>query len=518
MQTRTGDNHGLGPAADGVLHLRGEVLHHDPHLLVDRVRVQLDEGLQQVGGLFAVVAGIVLDDLQQPPVGRVGRVVVQHVEDEPLLDRLPHAVEAEGREAAVLAACAKEFQGPGFGRGGERERRQVRQPAALLHLGQDAALQLLLRRLGPGLLLFGLLQPPGGQYGLQALGALPRLGGVRLVDDDREPLAGQVADLLGDDRKLLQRGDDDRLAGFQGLLELARSGVDVLHHPQGLLELAHRALELAVEHAPVGDDHDRVEDPAVLRVMERRELVGQPSDGVRLARARGVLDQVALPRALLPGVGHEASHRVELMVAGEDQGAGARLAALVVLLLDLVDELPYQIQDAVPRPDALPQVGRRVALLRGRHRRIARPAELALVEGQEARRLVHKLRGDVDQLRVHREVSQASAVGQERLAGIAVAFVLRDGVLDVLSGERIFEFGGEERQTVQEDPEVQAVLVLLAVVELPHHREEVAPVEALEFLVEAAGGPEVGESKLAAGILDAVPQHVQRTPPLDLAG
>ena len=231
-----------------------------------------------------------------------------------------------------------------------------------------------------------------------------------------------------------------------------------------------------------------------------------------------MLDQVALSRAVFAGVGHQATHSIQLMVAREDQGASTCLPVLVVLLLDLVNELAHEIQYAVPRPDALPQVGCRVTLLRGRHRRIARSAELALIEGKEARLRARELRGDVDQFRVHRKVGQASAVGQERLAGIAVAFVLLDGVLNVLSGKRVLEFGGEERQAVQEDPEVQAVLVPLAVVKLPHHREEVALVEALEFLVEAAGRTEVRQSEFAAGVPDAVPQHVQRAAPLDLAG
>ena len=61
-------------------------------------------------------------------------------------------------------------------------------------------------------------------------------------------------------------------------------------------------LELAVEHAPVGDDDDRVEDALVARVVQRRELVRQPGDGVALAAAGRVLDQVALPGAFRPRV------------------------------------------------------------------------------------------------------------------------------------------------------------------------------------------------------------------------
>ena len=61
MQARARHDHRLGPAADLVLHLGGEVLHHDPDLLVDGVRVQLDEGLEQVLGLALVVARVGLD-------------------------------------------------------------------------------------------------------------------------------------------------------------------------------------------------------------------------------------------------------------------------------------------------------------------------------------------------------------------------------------------------------------------------------------------------------------------------
>ena len=125
----------------------------------------------------------------------------------------------------------------------------------------------------------------------------PDLRRVRLVDDHGEALARQLADLLRDHREFLERGDDDRLAELERLLELARSGVDVLHHAERLLELAHGGLQLPVEHAPVGDDDDRVEDAPVGGVVQRRELVREPGDGEALAAAGRVLDQVALPGA-----------------------------------------------------------------------------------------------------------------------------------------------------------------------------------------------------------------------------
>ena len=218
-----------------------------------------------------------------------------------------------------------------------------------------------------------LFQRAASEHGLEALGALARLRRVRLVHDHGEALARQLADLLGDHRELLQRGDDDRLARFERLLELARGGVDVLDHAERLLELAHGRLELAVEHAPVGDDHDRVEDAPVVGVVQRRELVREPGDGVALAAAGRVLDQVALAGAVRARVRHQPAHGIELLVAREDQEALAGLAALVVLFLDLVDELADEVEHAVARPGLLPEVGRGVALPRRRHGRLPAP-------------------------------------------------------------------------------------------------------------------------------------------------
>ena len=150
---------------------------------------------------------------------------------------------------------------------------------------------------------------------------------MRLVHDHGEALARQLADLLRDHGELLERGDDDRLARLERLLELARGGVDVLHHAERLLELAHRGLELAVEHAPVGDDDDRVEDAPVARVVERRELVGEPGDGEALAAAGRVLDQVALPRARRARVAPRACARSRAAGSAGRSGSACRSCA-----------------------------------------------------------------------------------------------------------------------------------------------------------------------------------------------
>ena len=114
-----------------------------------------------------------------------------------------------------------------------------------------------------GVFFLGNFQTASGQNQFQALGAFPGLGRMGLINDDREPLAGERAHLIRDDREFLKSGHDDRFAVLQGLFELTRSGVDVLHHPDRLLELPDGPLELAVQDSPISNDDDRVKHAPV---------------------------------------------------------------------------------------------------------------------------------------------------------------------------------------------------------------------------------------------------------------
>ncbi len=102
VRARAGHDHRLRPAADLVAREGAEVLDHHLGLLGDVVRMQAHEARQRPGGLLLVHLGIVLNGLDQPVVGLVGRVVLQHVQDEAFLDGLPHAVEVERLRLAAL--------------------------------------------------------------------------------------------------------------------------------------------------------------------------------------------------------------------------------------------------------------------------------------------------------------------------------------------------------------------------------------------------------------------------------
>ncbi len=301
-----------------------EVLDHDPNLLADGVRVEVYKRLEKVLGLSLVVVRVALHLLPQPPVRRVRRVAREDVEDEALLDRLPHAVKVEGIELAVGAARAEELKRFRLGCGGECEKAGVLRPT--MHR-RDLVDTVLLGRLLALFLNFGFFERASPQNVLDGLRApLAGLRGVSLVNDQSEALARQLGDFLhGVDAKLLERGHDDRLAGLEGLLELTRGRVDVLDDAQRLLELTHRGLELPVEHAPVRDDYDRVENTIVGGVVEGGQLVREPRDGEALAAPGRVLNEVPLASARHTRMSHELADGVGLLVPRKDEVAFAGL-------------------------------------------------------------------------------------------------------------------------------------------------------------------------------------------------
>ena len=139
---------------------------------------------------------------------------------------------------------------------------------------------------------------------------------MRLVDDDGEGLAALGGDLVEDEGELLHRRDDDLLALLDELAQIA-GALGVAHRRAHLHELLDGLLDLVVEDAPVGDHDHRVEH-LLAAALDADELVREPGDGVRLAAARRVLDQVALARAVGAHIGQGLPHHAELVVARQD--------------------------------------------------------------------------------------------------------------------------------------------------------------------------------------------------------
>ena len=135
------------------------------------------------------------------------------------------------------------------------------------------------------------------EHALQFGRRLAPLRAVGLVDDDGVAAPGDVADLLRHKGELLQSRDDDRHACPERPGVLGGVHVDLLDHSLFVFDLVDRVLELLVEHQAVGNDDDRIEDLLVLCVVEARQPVGDPGDGIALAAAGRVLDQIVGARA-----------------------------------------------------------------------------------------------------------------------------------------------------------------------------------------------------------------------------
>ena len=166
---------------------------------------------------------------------------------------------------------------------------------------------------------------------------------------------------------------------------------------------------------------------------------------------------------------------------------------------------------------SLPEVVGRIAGPGGRNRRVPCASEAPLVERQEPGLRAGELGGHEHLVRIHGEMGEAARVGEERLARVPVVSILPDGIFDVLAGERVLEFRREDGDAVQKEREIDALVALLAEVELANHREEVGRVQSLELLIETARWPEVSEPEFAPRVLDAVAQHVERSPAGDFA-
>ena len=502
------DHHRPRPAADLVPggDLLVEVVHHDLGLEADRVVVAFDEAPQFLSRLLDVELRVVLHCLGEPVVAGHRRVVRQHVQDEALLDRLLHGVAVEGVMAdgavGLRVGRAEDLQRLVLRGGGEREIAGVRQQPTRLHHAVDAVLE--------GLV-FGLLAG-GSEHARHGGRRSPALAGMGFINDDGEaPAALLVADLVEDDGELLDGRDDDLLARLEEPAQIA-GAVGVPHGGADLGVLPDRVVDLPVEDEPVGHHDDRVEDRhLVLRQVD--QLVGQPGDGVALAAARRMLDQVASARPVRSRVGQQPAHDVQLVITRPDLAPPlpARLGVLPLHHLGVVLE---DVGQALARQHLAPQVGGPDARGVGRVSRAVVPAP---VERQEPRRLSLEVGAEARLALVHGEVRDAAAEREQRLARVAVFHILLDRVGRCLLREAVLQLEGEDRQAVDEEAEVERSLRLVAAVaELPDDGEAVLQETFLRLGVPRRGSA-VEDFQIVRAVPDAVAQHRDGAALRDLA-
>lgn len=130
--------------------------------------------------------------------------------------------------------------------------------------------------------------------GFRAFAVLPL---VRLVNNDGKLAPAERLHIFLGKQELLDRADDDALFVVDSLCQ--RVGVflvvDGFHQADLMIKAVDSVLQLAVQHNAVGYHDDRIKDAVVLCIVDGGQPVGDPRNGVGLARTRRVLDQVVLP-------------------------------------------------------------------------------------------------------------------------------------------------------------------------------------------------------------------------------
>ena len=226
----------------------------------------------------------------------------------------------------------------------------------------------------------------------------------------------------------------------------------------------------------------------------------QPCHRLRFARACRVLNQVVMACAFGLGQIHELTYSPQLVETREE----GRLLFVSDLHLIRLDEMLDDVEQAVRLPDVAPQIcSGVVAFDDGIH--------AVLVEGQKLRFFALQARRHKGVVVIHRKMHEASL--QEGVVRLAVCPVLADAVHIVLVGELILQLRRDDRQSIAEDDQVDAVLAVgccCRIAHLPHHRKAVGLIQQVRL--RAFGSHFILEGhkpNLGAFDLDAFLQHVQ---------
>ena len=288
-----------------------------------------------------------------------------------------------------------------------------------------------------------------------------------------------------------------------------------------MIELEDRPLELPVEHYPVGDHDDLVEDRLVVVAEQVRQPVRKPRDRIGLPRPGRMLDEVVMPRPALSRVADHRLHRMPLMEPGKDERRGMRALprALLARRLDMHEPL-QDLQPVIPLPDIAPKIRNIITIIRNgpwvpRPPRLTRPAR-AEVKRQELGFPPLEPRRDEGAVGVNREVHERPP-REERVVLIPVP-VLGDRIaLGVLPGVRVLELHGRDRQPVEEERHVNRLArIPEAEVQLPRHGQHVRVVLIKRIVGDRQPRPEVREVNLHPPVLHPLPQHVKHPPRVNL--
>ncbi len=99
-----------------------------------------------------------------------------------------------------------------------------------------------------------------------------------------------------------------------------------------MVKLVDRILKLTVQYSSIRYDNHGLKNLFVLAIVETREPMRQPCDGVGFAGTRTVLNEVVVTWSILPHIRQQFCYHVQLMVSRENQPLGFDRSGLSVTL------------------------------------------------------------------------------------------------------------------------------------------------------------------------------------------
>ena len=342
----------------------------------------------------------------------------------------------------------------------------------------------------------------GFQFQSRAAG----LGGMSLVHDNRKVPSRHLIHFLIDDRELLQGGDDNAHTAVDGIPQVLGGFLfpDGLNGTERVVKAGDRLLQLCIQHGAVGNDDHAGEHRLVLLIEQRGQPVSRPRNGIGLAASGAVLDQVIMPRSVLPDIGQQLAHHIQLMIARKNQ----RFAVLQVhKLLD-------NVHHTVLLKDILPQIRCRVTVWVCR---IALAAVVsgsvgALVKGQEIGVLSGELCGHPHLGVIHAEIGQNTLVELEaKLPRVAVIHPLPLGIIHRLAGALVFQFKGEHRDAVEHQHHIHTLFCIGGEVPLAIALDGVCRPLGSRRLIQGRLRLKIAHPKTQSTVLEAVAQDREQS-------
>ena len=279
-----------------------------------------------------------------------------------------------------------------------------------------------------------------------------------LIDDDGIISGGKLPDLIQDRTELLQCGDNDIAAVIQTLQQILGIGINVLGNTLLPIYILQFRTKLTVNDGTVTDDNNGVNAGCI------DQSLGKPCDGLCLAAAGTVPDQIPATYTIFHYIGFATQYRPELVESGEDH------IAVVIDEHKLTDDPQKHILLQNLLPDIMGTV------LTGNHRVTGALVFAAPVIGQETGVLLVQTGGNECHHLIQGEVRKSSAVkGENQLVGIPGGPELSGSLKGcLLAGSLLLELDHDNGNTIEEKCQIHPVgLGLLLVDKLPADGEDI---------------------------------------------